>query len=428
MKNLSGSLISKDFNKFWIGLFKSVLIFLTAFLIIFSRRPDAILNPQFWAEDGAVWYSMAYNNGAISSIFVPEASYYQTVSRLVAGFSLYFPLSDAPIIFNLAAVFCKIIVVYFLLSSRFSDLIPALPIRILLAFIYLALPNSYEVNANLTNVQWHLALLSFFILISKPSEKILWKAFDIFVLFLSALSGPLCLFLFPIGLYHWWKNRQKWTLYLVFILFFGCIVQGYSVLTIERFAKTPLGANFSLFFKIIGAQIFFSSIFGGRTFQKVFGNEFWTVFYAIIANIVGFGLVIYAAFKAPSELKLFIVLSIFICLGALFSPAVSVTDPQWQVMSQPFVGMRYWFIPIFCFLTILVYFSATAKNFLVKGASIFVLALAPIGIIMDWKDPAFKDYNFQQFAEEFENVPDGAQFVIPINPNWEMKLTKRKKE
>ena len=40
------------------------IIWLAAFLMIFSRRPDAILHAQFFAEDGKAWYADAYQFGA----------------------------------------------------------------------------------------------------------------------------------------------------------------------------------------------------------------------------------------------------------------------------------------------------------------------------------------------------------------------------
>jgi hypothetical protein len=113
-----------------------------SFLILFSRRPDVITNPQFWAEDGRVWYADAYNHGLMYSLLTPEAGYFQTISRIVAVFAQVFPLAYAPLVFNLAAIFVKLIVVNFLLSSRFSRLIPDLRYRILIACIYLALPHS----------------------------------------------------------------------------------------------------------------------------------------------------------------------------------------------------------------------------------------------------------------------------------------------
>ena len=40
-----------------------ILVFGTAVALIIVRRPDAILNVQFWAEDGVLWYASAYNLG-----------------------------------------------------------------------------------------------------------------------------------------------------------------------------------------------------------------------------------------------------------------------------------------------------------------------------------------------------------------------------
>ena len=76
------------------------------------RRPDALLNAQFWAEDGAFWYADAYNAGPWISLFQPENGYFQTISRLVAGISLLFPLRDAPLFFNVAAITIQALPVY----------------------------------------------------------------------------------------------------------------------------------------------------------------------------------------------------------------------------------------------------------------------------------------------------------------------------
>jgi len=40
------------------GLRLQVCIFMTAFAILISRRPDALFDAQFWAEDGKYWYVM----------------------------------------------------------------------------------------------------------------------------------------------------------------------------------------------------------------------------------------------------------------------------------------------------------------------------------------------------------------------------------
>lgn len=397
-----------------------------SFLIIFSRRPDAILNPQFWAEDGKVWYADAYNHGAIYSFFTPVAGYYQTISRLVAVISQAFPLSFAPLIFNLTAIFCKIAVVNFLLSSRLSHLVPNRSFRALIAFIYLALPHSNETNANLTNAQWHLALLSFLIIIATPSEKTVWKTFDALMLSISALSGPFCLLLLPVAAIKWFKTREKWLLVLIVILAVGAGVQLSSLLTTERPSAQPLGATFGLFLKIVGAHLFFNSIAGDRIYTRAFNRSLWNEWAAILVNLIGFGLLIYAFIKSNLELRLLIFFTFMIVFSALAFPAITGDAPQWTAMWKPGIGSRYWLIPIFCCFVSLLYLARNAEISFIRYASICLLVLSLFGIVTDWKYPRFKDLEFQKYAFEFKNAPAGQEIVVPINPEpWEMRLVKK---
>src|ERR1700741_3365407 len=110
--------------------------FLLAFLIMFSRRPDAVLLPQFYAEDGTFWYADAYNH-TWRCLFMAEAGYLHTVPRLVALFALPFPLAAAPAVMNAFAFFFQILPINVFLSSRFSSV--ALNVRILGCLLFLAI-------------------------------------------------------------------------------------------------------------------------------------------------------------------------------------------------------------------------------------------------------------------------------------------------
>src|SRR5436190_23821070 len=52
-------------------------------MILFARRPDLIRLPQFWAEDGAVFFLQSRTLGA-DALIEPSAGYLHTVQRLVA--------------------------------------------------------------------------------------------------------------------------------------------------------------------------------------------------------------------------------------------------------------------------------------------------------------------------------------------------------
>ena len=115
-----------------------------------------------------------------------------------------------------------------------------------------------------------------------------------------------------------------------------------------------------------------------------------------------------------------------ICFGAFVSPAVSSEVPQWTVMWLPGYSLRYWMIPIFCYLLALLYLAKNAEISLVRYVSIALLVLTSGGIAADWNYPKFKDFEFQKYATAFENAPAGQEVLIPINPDsWEMRLVKK---
>jgi hypothetical protein len=89
------------------------------------------------------------------------------------------------------------------------------------------------------------------------------------------------------------------------------------------------------------------------------------------------------------------------------------------------VGSRYWLIPIFSFLVTLFYLAIKEKKPFVRYAAASLLVLSLTGIVLDWTYPPFKDLNFARYAEQFEKAPIGEEVVIPINPDWDMRLKKK---
>src|SRR5215204_5643554 len=165
------------------------LVFLFAAALVVSRRPDMIFHAQFWAEDGKIWFADAYNLGALEPMLHPAAGYFDTLPRLAALIGLMFPMESVPLLFNCIALVFQLLPVLFILSSRCSEW-GSFNARALLAFLYLALPNSQELHSSISNTQWRLALLMLMILFSSPGRTTFWKVFDVVVVALGALTGP----------------------------------------------------------------------------------------------------------------------------------------------------------------------------------------------------------------------------------------------
>src|SRR5882672_7008724 len=127
-----------------------VLVFLFCLAVVVSRRPDALFHAQFWAEDGKIWYADAFNLGLIQPFPQPAAGYFHSFPRIAALVGLLLPIAVVPLLFNCIAIVFQIIPVQFLLSSRCCEW-GSVNARALFAFLYLGLPNSQEMHANITN-------------------------------------------------------------------------------------------------------------------------------------------------------------------------------------------------------------------------------------------------------------------------------------
>lgn len=405
------------------------LIFAFSFVVLGMRRPDALFNPQFWAEDGSVWYADTYNLGAINTLFLPYAGYLGTFQRLIGAFTQLFPLIWGPLIFNLVAIFIQILPVTLVTSSRFSILIPSLYVRLLIALIYLFLPNSAEIHANLTNSQWNLALLAYMVMLAKPSVYLVWRLFDVGIILLSALSGPYAIFLTPIAaLLILLRRNEQWQIFLLFGLLTGALTQAITIRsqTAPINVHTPsLGTELNLLSKIIGGQLFLGSLIGKSGYAWIEPHVNWLIF-AVFA-IAGIAAFIYALVKAPLELKLFIIYAASILGSTLLSPLVRGDTIQsfWEAMQSPGLGGRYYFIPRLAFIVTIIWIISKQESNHSKIIAKTVLATILIGIILDFHHPAFNDYKFKECADNFMKAQQGAKVTIPTNPaGWSMQLTK----
>ena len=408
----------------FVGIAVHLVIFLAAFLIVISRRPDAVLNAQFFAEDGVVWYPDAYNFG-LHSLLMPQASYLHTLTRLIALSAQPFPLRLAPLVMNLGAITFQILPVNLLLSSRFSQI--GLRTRLLASFVYLALPNSYEVHANITTIQWHLTLLAVLVLLAQPAAGLAWRIFDGIVLVLISVDGPTVFVLLPLAAGLWWKRRQVWDAASFVLLVPGAVIQGINVLLSWHSRQVaPNGPTLARFISILGRQVFVPSILGLHTASALAPGDTPSIL-ELVATSIGLALLLYVLFRGPVGLKLYILFAFAVFMLCLARPLAGPPErAQWDWLCVPGVGNRYYFLPMLAFLAVLLWIAAgTAAPRMLRYLVVTLLLLMPIGIFQDWLYPPFKDFHFQDYAAQFEHAAPGTPITIPINPDWKMELTKR---
>lgn len=187
----------------------------------------------------------------------------------------------------------------------------------------------------------------------------------------------------------------------------------------------PNGATLGRFFSIVGRQLFLSSLLGLKTQAWLLRikSVHWI---EIAATLIGLSILLYALVHASTELKLFILFALgILTLGLLHPVAGSPDRAQWDWMTDPGCGNRYYFFSMLAFLASLIWIASRKPSPLaLRSFAVVLLLILPIGVHRDWRYPKFPNYHFRKYAEQFERTPSGTEMTIPIYPEWSMKLTK----
>lgn len=154
------------------------------------KSPDAFGNPQFWAEDGAVFFQQQ-PAGAAPAWLQPYAGYLHLLPRLVAWLATFAPLAVVPAVY----AYLSLAVNAACVASLAQRLLPSKLALAALAGVLLV-PTSGEVFGTLTNSQWFLQLflLAWCFLPGGPRHGALRVALALAVL-VAALTGPFSLLL-----------------------------------------------------------------------------------------------------------------------------------------------------------------------------------------------------------------------------------------
>jgi len=405
-------------------------VFAVAALVIFTRRPDAFTNPQFYFEDG-IFYGNAHEWGVLKALTTPYRGYFVTVQRLCEWFAQLFPLRFGPLVVISCAVVFQVQPAVLICSSRFAHVLPDRRLRILVALLYLAVPNSWTTISSLAHTHYHLAALACFVLLAQPAGRLFWRIFDVLVLLLSGLSGPFAIFLTPIAAAAWWRDRSRWRLAHVLILALTAATQLLTIVlagTGTQGARPALGASISGFFSVWTKQVVYGAFVGQRGLEWIFnaGKTIWVEPSVLITfGSIALAILVLAAIRGPFELRMvqFMAASIFVTALA-WPPPQAMTITYWESISYPGAGNRYFLLSIFVLGISCAWLLRERKAALQVVGALALLGLT-IGIALDWKQPALRDYDFARYVRKYEDAKPGEKVQIPYPPNWGLTLTKK---
>lgn len=177
--------------------FPLVPVLLAPLVVLYLRTPDAFQHPDFWAEDGAIFFRQWQEVG-FASILEPYNGYLHLAPRLIAALAGAAPLDQTPRLYFLASVAAALWAagtIYLHSPAPAGSGRRLWPPLFLLPFLALS---ATEVLSTPTNLQWILATgLAVALLGGDPDgggRSRLVQANTLIFVLVAGLSGPFAMF------------------------------------------------------------------------------------------------------------------------------------------------------------------------------------------------------------------------------------------
>lgn len=365
--------------------------------LLFSRRPDAFLRPQFWAED--FMFLIAAEQHGLASVSLPQAGYLHTLPRLIALTATRLDPVLQPACYLVAALTVTLAVCSSLLSARLE-----LPLKFPLTLAIVVVPHTGEVLFNPTNLQWIVAFGILGTVLKRDPATISNWCLDLLLLVLGGLTGPMMLLAWPILLVRAWRRRTRASLALFLIGTVTAATQlsfiaGLSAESTEPFNLVNLATTVAL-------HLFCSTFLG----FLVSSAPSKIAAIAVAAVVAAFVSVVIAA-SGRHRPALLSMLSYAVVL--IMAAAVLKRLDAWDYGDLH--GDRYFYVPRTLLLWILLVGSVTASRRWVRSGAFGLLALSVICNAPRFRFVPHPDFGWYAACSR---IRAGEAVLVTIDPGW----------
>ncbi len=233
---------------------RRLLVTLAVVALVALRKSDSLLNPQFWAEDGALFFVEAERYGGWGLLFRPYEGYLHLLPRLIAALGVSVPLLHIPAFYAWSALAITGWIAWWLQSPRI-----ALPGGWIAALALALIPHNGEIYLTTCNLQWVTALGLFALTITDDAIAPSARLGEVALLIFTALTGPFVILALPLFAWRAWSRRSVWS-YLLLVLALACTAaHAPAILAWAIPSDTP-----------VWAPLHHAAIIGSRTFTTLF--------------------------------------------------------------------------------------------------------------------------------------------------------------
>ena len=372
-----------------------LLITLAAVALVALRKSDSLLNPQFWAEDGAIFFIEAERYGGWGQLFRPYEGYLLLLPRLVAALGAPFPLTAVPAFYAWSALAVTGAIAWWLQSPRLT-----LRGGAFAALALAAVPHTGEVYLTLCNLQWITALGLFALVLARDATSLPTRAGELLLLLLTGLTGPFIVLALPLFAWRAYHRRSLWSSVLLVGALAGAAAHVPSLLA--RPAVTTA---------VDWAPLQHAAVIGRRVVGTLFfGQISLPAFFFASLALTTFGVVGFALWRRRETLPgglLLLVASLLV----LAATGYKVRPDTWT-LSELVNGDRYFFISKISLLWLVAALALTSAPRVRLG--LFTLLLLPL--VANLPRFIFPPAPDQHWAASCALITRGEPVWVPILP------------
>jgi hypothetical protein len=237
------------------------LIVLVIIVVNIMRKPQLLIQPRFYAEEGQAFFSFAYNHTLLQYILHPMFGYYALYNVIATSVATLFDLETAPLVTTFQALFIQVAVSFYVIRAD----IPILNSNVKRYIVAFSLPLICPVQIWLTTigVQYWLCILTALILLETPASRLERShAVKAGILIITGLSGILSCMMTPVFLLKWFNSKAK-----QFILYFW-VLGACSAIQLVIFLNAYLGHDSGLSRRLTRPAALTGNLFTDNRFFK----------------------------------------------------------------------------------------------------------------------------------------------------------------
>ncbi len=406
--------------------FRFLTVAAAIFILFVLRKPDTLLNPQFWAEDGLIYFSQGLVGGP-ASIFSPYNACLWILPRIVALAAMLLPVLWAPFAFNLIALAVDAGCCALFSLPAYRHLVSSDWLRIGCCVLFAtALSTGEEMIGTLTNMPWYLALAAVGAVALRPESvakmrdrNVLWIAGGAA---LCATSSPVVLAVAPLALWQACRaiGYRNWKMLAISAaLLVGILIQGFVDFTLLNRAGSPaapLLPNLPMALLFPGVLRW---TLGERIAQFLAARFLWLTGIAASLVMVAWLAVLFRRVRVSFLLS---ALLLIVCPIAMSITGRHMLWATWTGVLE-WGGYRYFLLPGCAFIVLAAAWIDTYPRFRLSLVALLLPFL--LGIAGNFRVQPYPNFNWPSEAHLVRHwLATGCEVSIPVPPGrpWVIQL------